>query len=444
VKTEILKYAAAALGQEIEYGQVDPRELTEGYLAEIDASGDGMAVYARITRERAMAEASAAAERAKAGLRRGRLDGVPISWKDLFDSAGTKTEAGSALLKGRTPKADALVLARATRAGLVCLGKTHMTELAFSGLGLNPVTSTPPNSIAPELAPGGSSSGAAVSVGLGMAAAGIGSDTGGSVRIPSAWNDLIGLKTTHGLLSLDGVVPLCPLFDTVGPLCRSVEDAALLLAIMADDRPADLTGADIAGAKIAICETSAFDECDAGIITAFEDATERLTSAGAIIEIVAMPEVAEALSLSAVLFSTEAYASWGARIEEAPDLMFPPVRERFRSGREHDGVSYVRAWQRLHELRQIFNARLESYQAILVPTSPNLPPDREKLLADQSYFAQQNLLALRNTRIGNLMGGCAITVPTGERHCGIMALGGPGADKEILRIGAGIERALSS
>jgi aspartyl-tRNA(Asn)/glutamyl-tRNA(Gln) amidotransferase subunit A len=246
--------SAATLGRGIAAGGIDARDLTEVYLAAIDAHPDAAAIYARLTPSRARAEADAARARAAAGTRRGPLDGVPLSWKDLFDTAGVATEAGSALLAGRVPTADAEALRRAARAGLVALGKTHMTELAFSGLGVNPVTATPPNINDPELAPGGSSSGAAASVAFGLAAAGIGSDTGGSVRVPAAWNDLVGLKTTHGAVPLDGVVPLCASLDTVGPLTRSVEDAALVHAVLAGEPPVDLTGATLAGVRLFVLE----------------------------------------------------------------------------------------------------------------------------------------------------------------------------------------------
>jgi aspartyl-tRNA(Asn)/glutamyl-tRNA(Gln) amidotransferase subunit A len=227
-----LGMTAAALGRGIADGSIGPVALTEAYLAAIDAHPFRDRIYARVTADRARAEAAAAEARAKAGHRLSPLDGVPISWKDLFDTAGTATEAGSKLLAGRVPEADALVLRNATALGLVCLGKTHMTELAFSGLGYNPMTATPPCVNDHDAVPGGSSSGAAASVAFGLASAGIGSDTGGSVRVPSAWNDLVGLKTTAGRVPLDGVVPLCARFDTVGPLCRSVEDAALMLAAL--------------------------------------------------------------------------------------------------------------------------------------------------------------------------------------------------------------------
>ncbi|MGR3364905.1 MAG: amidase family protein, partial [Maritimibacter harenae] len=242
--------SAGALGRGIGAGRIDPVELCESFLDAAGAHPDGTRIYARLTRERALAEAQAAAGRARDGQRRGPLDGVPVSWKDLFDTADAATEAGSALLRDRQPERDARVLQTATAQGLVCVGKTHMSELAFSGLGLNPITATPPNRHDPEAVPGGSSSGAAASVAQGLAAAGIGSDTGGSVRVPAAWNDLVGLKTTHGRLSLTGVVPLAARFDTVGPLCRTVEDAGLLLAALEGGRAPDLAGASLAGTRL--------------------------------------------------------------------------------------------------------------------------------------------------------------------------------------------------
>ncbi|MEM9852213.1 MAG: amidase family protein, partial [Pseudomonadota bacterium] len=215
---DILTQKAGALGREIGAGRIDPVDLTEAVLDAIASHPMAPRIYARTTPERALAEAKAARDRAKAGTRRGPLDGVPVSWKDLFDTAGCATEAGSKLLAGHVPDADATVVATAAARGLVTLGKTHMSELAFSGLGLNPVTATPPNIHDPDALPGGSSSGAAASVAYGLAPIAMGSDTAGSVRIPAAWNDLVGLKTTHGVLPGAGVAPLCPRFDTAGPI----------------------------------------------------------------------------------------------------------------------------------------------------------------------------------------------------------------------------------
>lgn len=429
------------LGRAIGAGQIHPVELTEAYLEAIAAHPYAGRIYARTTPRRARTMAMAAAARAKAGTRIGLLDGVPLSWKDLFDAAGTGCEAGTALLQGRVPTRDAEVLETATAQGLVCLGKTHMTELAFSGLGLNPVTATPPCVNDEEAVPGGSSSGAATSVAFGLAPAAIGSDTGGSVRIPSAWNDLVGLKTTHGRVSTRGVVPLCGAFDTVGPLARSVEDCALLLAVLEGGRAADLRGARLGGARLLVLETLALDGLREAPAKGFEAAVTRLAAAGARVERGAVPEVREAMDLSYV-FTAEAYGTWGKTIEAAPHLMFAPVLDRFRAGAAVPAADFVAAWSRIRELRQIWAQKTAAYDAVLLPTSAVLPPNAARLLEDPAYFTAENLLALRNTRIGNLFGLCVLTLPTGQPSCGISLMAAPGQEERLLRLGAAAERAL--
>lgn len=434
--------SAADQGRAIAAGKLCPVELTESYLAAIDAHPSGTRIYARTTERRALTEAMAARSRARAGLRRGPLDGVALSWKDLFDSAGVATEAGSALLKGRVPDRDAAVLEAATQAGTICLGKTHMTELAFSGLGLNPVTATPPCVNDDSAVAGGSSSGAATSVANGLAALAIGSDTGGSVRIPAAWNDLVGLKTTSGLLPLTGVVPLALRFDTVGPLARSVEDCALALAAMGGGAVPDLRGADVAGRHFLVLDGAPFDAIRDAPRAGFEDAVDRLAQAGAVITRAALPCVADALALSGVIYTPETYAQWRDVIESAPDKMFPPVLARFRQGRDHAATDYIAAWAALDGLRAQYLALTAGYDAVLIPTAPILPPNAQRLLTDPAFFTAENLLALRNTRIGNLMGLCALTLPTGVPSTGLSLMAPPMQEARLLRLGAGVERAL--
>ena len=430
---------ASDLGRGIERGEIDPVELTDYFLTAIRSDAFRESIYARLTENRAKAEALAARARAKNGTRQSLLDGVPISWKDLYDTAGVATESGSQLLAGRTPDTDAEVLANATRAGLVCLGKTHQTELAFSGLGLNPKTETPPNCFDPSLVPGGSSSGAAVSAAKGLAAAGIGSDTGGSVRIPAAWNDLVGLKTTSGLLSLKGVVPLCARFDTVGPLCHSVEDAAQLLAVMNASTPTDLTGVTLKNKRLLVCESVALDDCDDEMRKGFEDTIDALANAGAQITRKPIAPVAKSMSLAPCLYTSEAYGTWRDEIEANPHLMYQPVLERFRAGANFSAVDYVRAWQHLDALRAEYMRDTMEFDAVVCPTSAIKPPNTQRLLDDEAYFTEKNLLALRNTRIANLMGLCALTLPTNTRHSGFMIMGQPFAEGALMRLGAAIE-----
>lgn len=438
-----LRMSAAELGRGIGAGQIDPQALCEVYLTAIDAHPMTPRIYSAVTHERARGEARAAAARARDGQRRGLLDGVPISWKDLFDSAGTRTEAGSALLEGRVPARDAEVLRRATAAGAVCLGKTHMSELAFSGLGLNPKTATPPCINDAEAVPGGSSSGAAASVAHDLAACGIGSDTGGSVRVPAAWNDLVGLKTTSGRLPLTGVVPLAARFDTIGPLCRSVEDAALMLGLLEAARPADLRGASLRGVRLAELRTVVMDDLRDAPGAAYGDAARRLEAAGASVTGVEAPELGEAMGLSGVLFSGEAYGTWRDLIEANPDKMYRPILERFRGGRDFSAPDYVAAWQHLDALRVRWHARMAEFDAVIMPTAPNLPPNAARLLEGGDYYVTENLLALRNTRAGNLMGLSAISLPTGVPSCGIMLCGAPFGEERLLRIAKAAEDALT-
>ena len=442
--SEYREMSAAELGRGIGAGRIDPVTLPDAYLEAIATPPHGPRIYAHLTAARAGAEAQAAARRAREGVRRGPLDGVPISWKDLFDTAGTPTEAGSALLAGRTPDADAEVLSRAARAGLVCRGKTHMTELAFAGLGYNPITATPPNRYDADLLPGGSSSGAATSVGYGLAAIGIGSDTGGSVRVPSAWNDLIGLKTSSGLLPLDGVVKLCPRFDTVGPLVRTVEDAALIHGVLSNTPAPALAQATLQGARLLVLDTIARDGLDGAVADGVQAAIEKLAAAGASITERALPAVADAMDTSGTVFSTEAYAPCGELIETAPEKMFPNVLERFRGGRDVSAVAYLRAWDRLRTARADYLQATSGFDAVLVPTAPTLPPTIAEVAEDAEVYAARNLMALRNTRIGNLLDLCVLTLPTGTRHVGLSLMAPPLHEARLLRLGAAAEAALAS
>ncbi|WP_410217106.1 amidase [Paracoccus sp. (in: a-proteobacteria)] len=440
-----LRASATQQGRAIMAGLLDPINQTEAYLAAAKEHPDCARIYARLTPARARSEAVAAHDRAKQERRHSLLDGVAINWKDNIDSGGTATEAGSKLLEGRVPRKDANVLARAARRGTVCLGKTHLTELAFSGLGLNPVTATPPNALDPDLAPGGSSSGAAVSVALGLAAAAIGTDTGGSIRVPAAWNGLVGFKPTHGALPEKGVVPLARKFDIAGPIARTVEDCAELFAIMADQRAPDLSDASIAGRRLMVLEGLPFDEAEAGPVTAFEAAVDRLARAGAQISHVSSDWLDRAMALSPLLFAPEAYGIWRAQIEDAPELMWKPILDRFRGGADVSGPDYVAAWESVTRIRRKWLKEVVGgYDAVLVPTVPIMPPATKRLMEDEAEFVRANLLTLRNTRIANLLGLPAITLPTGHLACGISLLGRGGQDRHLLRVAAGAEAALAA
>lgn len=437
-----LKASAADLGRGIGEGQIDPVALTKTYLEAIASHPLKDRIYARVTEDRALAEATAAADRARAGQRRSPLDGVPASWKDLFDTAGVGTEAGTALMAGRVPKEDAAVLTHATAMGLVCLGKTHMSEIAFSGLGYNPVAATPPCVNDPDAVPGGSSSGAAASVAFDLAPIGIGSDTGGSVRVPSAWNDLVGFKPAHGALSTEGVVPLCASFDTVGPLCRTVEDAALTYAALGGSAPA-LGGASLKGARLLVIETIGMEDVDDIPAAAFEGAVGALTDAGATVTRGEVPCLRDAFDLTATLYPSEAYAYWKPYVEAAPDKMFHQILERVQAGGSVLAIDFIAGWSRLRALRQQWLAETSAYDAVICPTVALMPPKLDRLIADDAYYKAANLKTLRNTRIANLMGLASLSLPTGVPSCGIMLSVPAGAEGRLLRLGAAAESALA-
>ena len=438
----VMEMSASDLGRAISVGELDPVEILETYLHAIKSHPDSDRIYTLITEERALAEARNASRRAKSGQRLSLLDGVPISWKDLFDTAGYATEAGSALLDGRIPEKDARCLSEATAKGLVCLGKTHMSELAFSGLGLNPVKATPPCINFSGSVPGGSSSGAGASVAFGLAAGAIGSDTGGSVRVPAAWNDLVGLKTTSGLISLDGVVPLCASFDTVGPLTKTVEDATHLFSAFAGVVSIDLASCNLSVRKFGILKSDLFDVTRDAPAAAFEQSVKSLERTGAEVSEIEVKFLSEANAISGLLFASEAYGTWRTQIEANPNLMFPEILARFRSGSDVKAVDFVANWQKLHQYRAEFQKITKGFDALLCPTAPILPPNVELLFEDNDYYVSENLLSLRYTRVGNLMGLCALTLPTGEPSCGFMMLAEPFNEKRLLRVAMAAERAL--
>ena len=431
-------------GKNIADGSLDPMELLSSVYEKTDASDTADDIFTILTKERAEEEAQASRKRRREGNLKSPLDGIPISWKDLFDTKNIATEAGSKLLEGRTPKKDCLALKRATDAGMICMGKTHMSELAFSGLGINPNAKTPSNINGADLAPGGSSSGAGASVAHGFVPIGVGSDTGGSVRIPAAWNNLVGLKTTHGLISNDGVVPLCPGFDTVGPLCTSVEDAWVSTAIFAgiDFKTPELKP--ISDCKFLVCKTITRDGLDEDQETGFNDAIAKLATAGASIEYQNIDILNDIQALGPILFPYEAWQNWGATIKANPELMFEPVKNRFLAGKDITREQYEKAWHQMLEMRETYNAQVADYDAVLTPTVAIGPPCVSKLLNDIELFQKTNLIALRNTRFFNMFGSCALTLPTSKPASGLMVVGEPMGEKNLVSIGLSIEEILNT
>ena len=436
-----LKISASELGEAIENNLIDPVEALEAFFDAIQKSTLTDRIYVEVTKARAVGEAEDARKRQKSNARTGPLDGVPVSWKDLFDVAGHQTTAGSDLLKGRIPKNDCEILKLASINGLVTLGKTHMSELAFSGLGLNPITQTPPCVNDLGAVAGGSSSGAAASVAFGLAPAAIGSDTGGSVRIPAAWNDLVGLKTTLGRVSMQGVIPLCRSFDTVGPIVKTVEDAALIFSVLTGNKPVDLKPQPFEGGRLAILKGTALNDLQQKPALAFEESVKALSKFGFKIEEIEVAEVESALALSS-LVPTEAYAEWRDEIEASPDLMYEKILQRFLGGRDVLASDYLKATRDLELFKRMYVNKVSEFDAVILPTCPILPPNFERLKSDDDYYVSQNLMALRNTRIANLLGICALTIPTNHPSCGVSIMALPNMEEKLLRLGRAAELAI--
>lgn len=444
-------HPALALGAAIENGRTDPRELTEAFLQRIHDEDTDHTIYVRVTGDRARREAVAAADRAKRGFRLSPLDGVPLSWKELFDVAGEPSTACSNLLRDNVAIKDAVSVERLSRAGTVLLGKTTMTELAFSGLGINPIFGTPENPHDPQTAraPGGSSSGAGVSVACGLAAAAIGTDTGGSVRIPAAWNGLVGLKTTWGSVPLDGTVPLSPSLDTIGPLTRTVADAAALFSLLTRAR-ADIRDVALKDHAVIVPDNLVFDGLDAGIAKAIETAIDRLGRAGLRIvhkSLGSLDEMQELAWERVGLLTSEAYGLWGADVEAGKDEMFSSVASRFLMGKHGTAPALAVALDARQYLQKRYANETRGFDAVLLPTVASSPPEITPLLADDTAYGVANRQALRNATLGNQLGLCALTVPVGTDALGLpvgLMIQAPGGkDEHLLRIGRAIEMALA-
>lgn len=424
--------------------------LTEEALARAQAShGEGPRVFTKLYAERALKAAQVSDALRQAGFARSPVEGLPISIKDLFDVAGDVTMAGSVALDDAPPaEADSPVVKRLIAAGAVLIGRTNMTEFAFSGLGLNPHYGTPLNPFdrAAGRIPGGSSSGAAVSVCDGMAAAAIGTDTGGSVRIPAALCGLTGFKPTARRIPRDGALPLSTSLDSIGPIARSVACCAMLDAILSGAGETLLGQAGLAGLRLAVPRTGALDGMDATVTASFEAALATLSRAGAQIREIALPEFAQlgAINAKGGLAAAEAWHWHRELIQRAGERYDPRVRVRILRGREMSAADYIDVLAARAAWIDAVEARIARFDALVMPTVPVVAPRIDELADDAAYGAA-NLLILRNPTFVNFLDGCALSLPChrpGEAPVGLMIAGAGGRDRAILSVGQAVEQAL--
>ncbi len=409
---------AAELGADLRAGRLDACDLIEATLDAIAAHPD-KAIFTEVTAERARKEAHAARARLKAGLPLSPLDGVPVAWKDLFDVEGRVTTAGSVVLKSNPPaREDAALLKAAGRAGLVLVGLVNMTEFAYSGIGLNPHFGTPRNPRDPNVhrAPGGSSSGSGVVVAARLTPIAIGTDTGGSIRVPASFNGVVGYKPSTGRFPMDGAFPLSRTLDTLGPLAQTVEDCALIDAALRGALTPEALRRDVAGLRVFVPQTLVLDGLQDAVAANFEASIARLAAAGAKIERRPLPQLAaipELIAKHGHLLGAEALQVHRARIA-GPDAerIDRRVVKRIRLAERMTAVDLVEVLQA--RARLIAEANAEIGDAIVAfPTTPHVAMPIAPLEADDEVFARENMTTLRNTMVGNFLDWCGVAIPNG-------------------------------
>jgi aspartyl-tRNA(Asn)/glutamyl-tRNA(Gln) amidotransferase subunit A len=437
----------ATLADDLANGRTSARSLVEDCLARIaDSSGEGARAFIHVDAEAAIETAEAMDRLRKVKAAPSPYAGIPVSIKDLFDIRGQVTRAGSRALEDSAPaEADALVVARLRRAGFVVIGRTNMTEFAYSGIGINPHFGTPKSVWQRGVGhvPGGSSSGAAVSVADRMAHGALGTDTGGSCRIPAAYNGIVGFKPTQRRVPLDGGVPLSFTLDSFGPLARTAQCCAVLDAVLADEPIVPLQPRPIKGMRLAVPTTIALDELDDDVARTFERALETLSRQGALIERIAVPEFLDVAPMNAKggFAAAESYAWHRYLIVSHGDVYDPRVHQRILRGETISAADYIDLLEARRSLIARATARLAPYDALVLPTTANTPP-RIADLADDKAFTKANLLSLRNCTLINSIDGCAISLPChreGEVPVGLMLASSGGADRRIFELAAGME-----
>lgn len=405
-------------------------------------------VFTALMETSARAEAEAADARRAAGVSLGPLDGAIISIKDLFDVAGMVTTAASKILKEAPPAvADAPAVARLRRAGAVLVGRANMSEFAFSGIGLNPHWGNPGNARDQARAPGGSTSGGAVSVGLGIADLTLGTDTGGSTRVPAAFNGIVGFKPTSPRIPREGAFPLSYSFDSIGPLGRDVASCAAMDAILAGDEAAPLVPLAVAGMRIGVARGLLFEETENAVSEAFEAGLSTLSKAGARIVDINLDDIIRDLRgalAGAPIVACEASEIHDAWLEPRAGDYDRRVRARILMGRETPAHAYVRAMRRRETIRAAYSARIAPFDAIALPTCPIVAPLIAPLEADDALFMKTNLLALRNTSVGNFLDSPSISLPLPAPGLpvGLMLMAPSGADRRLFALAASVEAAL--
>lgn len=442
----------AELARSLEAGATTSRRLIEECLARIaDPGGEGPRTFLKVHSEAARAAADYYDRLRAQGVTLSPFAGIPVSVKDLFDMAGDVTTAGSQVLRGEAPaRQDCPAVARLRAVGFIPVGRTNMTEFAYSGLGLNPHYGTPLNPFERQQGriPGGSSSGAAISITEEMSYGALGTDTGGSCRIPAAFCGIVGFKPTGRRVPTSGAFPLSQTLDSVGPLAASVACCAALDAVLADESTATLDVVALRGRRLAVPTHYALDSLESHVARSFERALRDLRGAGAQIEEVPVAELEElpGINRKGGFAAAEAYAVHRERLETQRTQYDPRVSTRILVAREQSAADYLDLIRARAELQRRVDRRLAEFDAVLMPTTPIIAPLLRDLESDEAYV-RANQLALRNAAVTNFLDRCAVSIPcqeAGTAPVGLMIMGPHGGDRRTLGIAAAVEALLSA
>lgn len=439
------------LSNDLGQNNVTARELLEGCFEKIaDSNGEGERAFLSVDHDKARAQADAMDALRKRGLEPSAYAGIPISVKDLYDVKGEVTSAGSKILKNANPAvSDAPTIERLRQAGFVFVGRTVMVEFAYAGIGMNPHYGTPkiPYDRDHGRIPGGSTSGGAVSVADHMAAAALGSDTGGSCRIPAAFCGITGYKPTASRVPITGLTPLSFSLDSAGPLSNSVDCCAILDAVMAGEPVRTSSQLDPGRLRLAIPQTLMMDGLDAEIAAAFEKAITKLSDAGVMIEEIPFHELAELPHINRLggFAASESYAWHKDMLANQMADYDPRVGGRIIKGADQTAADYIELCQARQRVIESAAQTTAPFDAFIAPTVAIVPPTIASLEDDDTYFST-NILTLRNTSVGNFLDRCSISLPchqAGDAPVGFMLTGRHGDDHHLFNVANTVERLIS-
>lgn len=443
-RSATLTELAAALAS----GKTSSRTIVEACLARIaDPAGEGARVFIRVDAERARAAADAFDKLRAAGSTPSPYAGIPVAIKDLADIKGQVTTAGSKALRDASPATrDAPSVARLRRAGFILIGRANMTEFAYSGLGINPHYGTPasPWQRSERRVPGGSSSGSGVAVADGMAHGALGTDTGGSCRVPASFNGVVGWKPTARRVPIDGVVPLSKSLDSIGPIAQSVECCAIMDAVFADETPAPLASVPLKGLRLLVPETIVLDHLDPVVAAAFDVALRRLADAGAMVTRGPLPVLARIADMTAKggISGAESYAWHRDLIARQRDAYDPRVLSRIMRGAEQDAADYIDLTERRAASIVDYHRETADFDAVIMPTTAIIAPRIDEVAANDADYTRTNLLILRNPMMFNILDCCSISIPMhrqGDAPTGLMIVSQHGTDRRTLAVSKAIE-----